>query len=65
MNLFEPEKLLLLIVLGLLIFGPKRILELARSFGRMTGEFKKEKLKIENEMGDIKEALSLETKKVA
>ena len=47
-----PEILLILLGIGVLFFGSKKIVELARSMGRMSGEFKKGKADIEREIRD-------------
>jgi len=47
------ETIIILIVLGVILFGGKKIVELARGLGRFTGEFRKGKMEIEKE---IKEA---------
>jgi len=45
-----PEILLILLGIGVLFFGSKKIVELARSMGRMSGEFKKGKADVEREL---------------
>lgn len=45
-----PEIIIILLAVGILLFGSKKIIELARSMGRFTGEFKKGKREIENEI---------------
>ncbi len=45
-----PEIIIILLAIGILLFGSKKIIELARSMGRFTGEFKKGKSDIEAEM---------------
>ena len=47
-----PEILLILLGIGVLFFGGKKITELARSMGRMSGEYKKGKADIERELRD-------------
>lgn len=46
----KPEVLLIIVVLALLLFGSGKIVEAARSFGRVTGEFKKSKAEVEREL---------------
>ena len=41
---------ILVVVAALFIFGPKKIPELMRSFGRATGEFRRGKLEVEREL---------------
>lgn len=45
-----PELVLILVVLGVLFFGPEKITDFARSIGRASGEFKKGKQDIETEL---------------
>jgi len=40
MNFFSPWHILLIVVVALLLFGPNKLPELGRSFGRMFREFK-------------------------
>ncbi|HEU5002386.1 MAG TPA: twin-arginine translocase TatA/TatE family subunit [Actinomycetota bacterium] len=40
-NLFAPDKLLLVAIVGLVLFGPKRLPQIGRSVGRWLGEFRK------------------------
>jgi len=44
------EIVIIVLALGILIFGHKKITGLARSLGRFGGEFKKSKRDIENEL---------------
>lgn len=39
-DLFSPDKLLLVAVVGLILFGPKRLPQMGRSIGRWLGEFR-------------------------
>ncbi len=61
-----PEIIILVIVIGVLIFGAKKIPELAKTFGKAKGEFEKGKIEGEKELKDFKEnsnnANSKETK---
>jgi len=45
-----PEIVLIVLVLGVLFFGGKKITDFARSIGRASGEFKKGKKEIEEEL---------------
>ena len=45
-----PELILILIVVGVLFFGPSKITDFARSVGRASGEFKKGKQQVEKEL---------------
>jgi len=44
------EIIIILLAIGILLFGSKKITELARSMGRFTGEFKKGKRDMEEEI---------------
>ena len=52
-----PEIVIIVVVLGIIFFGGKKLSELARSAGRFTGEFKKGKMEMENELREAKEAI--------
>jgi sec-independent protein translocase protein TatA len=47
--------LIVVIIAGALIFGAKKIPELARTFGKAKGEFEKGKLESEKELKDFKD----------
>ena len=47
-----PEIIVIVIVAALLFFGSGKITEFAKSLGRVTGEFKKGKREIEEELKD-------------
>jgi len=47
--------IIVVIVVGALIFGAKKIPELARTFGKAKGEFEKGKLEAEKELKDFKD----------
>ena len=49
-------EIILIVLFVLLIFGAKRIPELARALGRASYEFKKAKKSLENEGGEIVDA---------
>ena len=50
------QEILLILVVVLLLFGGKRIPELAKAFGRASYEFKKAKQTIQKEAEEIAEA---------
>ena len=50
-----PEIIGIAIVAIILIFGGRKIPEIARSLGRFTGEFKKGKMEVEKELKEVKE----------
>ena len=62
MSLGITEITLILVVI-LLLFGGKRIPELARSLGRATYEFKKAKNAIKKEADELKDAIESESEK--
>ncbi|MBP7061016.1 MAG: twin-arginine translocase TatA/TatE family subunit [Candidatus Moranbacteria bacterium] len=45
-----PEIIIIVLVVGVLFFGSGKIVEFSRSLGRVTGEFKKGKREIEEEL---------------
>jgi len=51
------EIIVLVVVIGVLIFGAKKIPELAKTFGKAKGEFEKGKIEGEKELKDFKEAV--------
>ncbi len=52
------ELIILVVVIGVLIFGAKKIPELAKTFGKAKGEFEKGKMEGEKELKDFKEKTS-------
>lgn len=50
-----PELIILVIVVVVLIFGARKIPELARTFGKAKGEFEKGKVEGEKELKDFKD----------
>lgn len=49
-----PEIIILLLVFVMLFFGNGKIIDLARSLGRFTGEFKKGRIEMENEIREAR-----------
>ncbi len=47
--------LIVVIVIAAIIFGAKKIPELARTFGKAKGEFEKGRLESEKELKDLKD----------
>ena len=47
--------IIVVIVIGALIFGAKKIPELARTFGKAKGEFEKGKIESEKELKEFKD----------
>ncbi len=58
-GLGAEEILIIVVVFGILFFGGKKLNEIARSAGRFTGEFKKGKMEIENELTNAKKDLKI------
>ncbi len=54
MPLGGTEIIILVVVIGVLIFGAKKIPELAKTFGKAKGEFEKGKIEGEKELKDFK-----------
>jgi len=49
------EIIIILVVIGVIIFGAKKIPELARTFGKAKGEFEKGKIEADKELKEFKE----------
>ena len=47
------SEIILIVLVVIILFGASKIPELARSLGKATGEFKKGKQDLENELSDI------------
>ena len=45
----------IIVIVGVLLFGAKKIPELARTLGKSKGEFEKGKMEGDNELKDLKE----------
>lgn len=50
-----PEIIIIVLVVAVLFFGSGKITEFAKSLGRVTGEFKKGKKEVEEELKDVTE----------
>jgi len=57
-----PEIIIILIAVGIVFFGGKKMTEFARGLGRFSGEFKKGKREIEKELRDVEKEIKEETK---
>lgn len=57
MTLGSTEIIILVVVIGVLIFGAKKIPELAKTFGKAKGEFEKGKIEGERELNEFKDDL--------
>jgi len=62
MVVFGPELIILVIVIGVLIFGAKKIPQLAKTFGKAKGEFEKGKIEADKELKDFKDEIDNVTK---
>ena len=51
-----PEILIIVLAIGILFFGGKKITEFARGIGRFSGEFKKGRKEIEAELAEDKDS---------
>ena len=51
----STEIIILVVVIGVLIFGAKKIPELAKTFGKAKGEFEKGKIQGDKELKDFKD----------
>ena len=58
----STEIIILVVVIGVLIFGVKKIPELAKTFGKAKGEFEKGKIEVDKELKDFKEEVDSITK---
>lgn len=50
---FGAQEIVLIFIIVIILFGAAKIPELARSLGKATGEFKKGKQEIEQELTDL------------
>ncbi len=62
MPLGGTEIIILVVVIGVLIFGAKKIPELAKTFGKAKGEFEKGKIEADKELKDFKGEIDSVTK---
>ncbi len=58
----SQEIIILVVVIGVLIFGAKKIPELAKTFGRAKGEFEKGKIEAEKDLKEFKEKIESSSK---
>jgi sec-independent protein translocase protein TatA len=57
MTVIGPEIIILIVVVGVLIFGVKKIPQLAKTFGKAKGEFEKGKIEVDKELKDFKDEI--------
>lgn len=60
-----PEIVIIVVVLGIIFFGSSKITDIAKSAGRFSGEYKKGKAEMEEELKKIKDDFKSEEVKVA
>jgi sec-independent protein translocase protein TatB len=60
-----PTELLVILVIALLVLGPQRLPELARSLGKAIGEFKRATSDLQTELDNARIMLEDETRKAA
>jgi sec-independent protein translocase protein TatB len=60
-----PSELIVILVIALLVLGPQRLPELARSLGKAIGEFKRATSDIQNELDNARTMLEEETRAAA
>jgi sec-independent protein translocase protein TatA len=53
----STEIIVLVVVIGVLIFGAKKIPELANTFGKAKGEFEKGKIEADKDLKEFKEEI--------
>jgi sec-independent protein translocase protein TatA len=56
------EIIVLVVVIGVLIFGAKKIPELAKTFGKAKGEFEKGKIEADKDLKEFKEEINSSSK---
>jgi len=56
-----PELIILVIIIGILIFGAAKIPKLAKTFGKAKSEYRKGEIEGDNELKDFKEKKNNET----
>jgi len=57
-----PTELVVILVIALLVFGPKRLLELATSLGKGLAAFRKATAELNSELDDVRRAVEDETR---
>lgn len=62
--MFGIEDIILILIVALLLFGPNKLPELARSLGKATGEFKKAQMQTETELNHMVKPLEDKDEKI-
>ena len=52
---FGPEMIILVVIIGVLLFGAAKIPQLAKTFGKAKAEYKKGEIEGDKELKDFKE----------
>ena len=58
----STEIIILVVVIGVLIFGAKKIPELAKTFGKAKGEFEKGKIEADKDLKEFKDEIDSNSK---
>ena len=58
----STEIIVLVVVIGVLIFGAKKIPELAKTFGKAKGEFEKGKIEADKDLKEFKDEINSTSK---
>jgi len=58
----STEIIVLVVVIGVLIFGAKKIPELAKTFGKAKGEFEKGKIEADKDLKEFKDEIDSSSK---
>ena len=56
------EIIVLIVIIGVLIFGAKKIPELAKTFGKAKGEFEKGKIEADKDLKEFREEINSSSK---
>lgn len=65
LNNFGPTELIIILVVLVLLFGPKKLPELSRAIGKSIGEFKKGRQELDEELHESSEKTKEERPNVA
>jgi sec-independent protein translocase protein TatA len=62
--MFGTEDIILILIVALVLFGPSKLPELARSLGKVTGEFRKAQTQDISELREIAKPLDSKDEKI-